>query len=427
VKWLALTMVASSGLGSCISEGGQVGNKPGEVEILDAAAGATRMAASPNGAWVAAELAGQWISDAYPGREGEIPPALRLIDLTRKTVTLTPSGWMLGPPTDSGELFWVEEHGEEYRYRVRSSARPKTVLPLEPPDDSIWQFHAATGTGNRRVVVLSRQEALWFAAIDLDAMRFLETAVRHEALASLGVNRARNGLDVGITAAADLVFLTLVPTAIDRTTQILALDIRSLTERWRLAVDDKEGVGLVVLVPTEDPAHLALLSGRDRWGGIVLSRARAISAATGEWVGEPTDMNDSRATVATAPAGGAVATLDLWITRAGPGDGVTSHLAGVRVVDPTNRTVRPLFEVEAVTLGRDGYHQWRNEISRALLADRSGRVWLSPAQEAGVVPRVTTPPDWHRPARPRVVERDSAARTGAEREILDSLERRARR
>jgi hypothetical protein len=427
VKWLVLTIVASAGLGSCISEGGQVGSEPGKVELLDAAAGATRMAASPDGAWVAAELAGHWISDAYPGREGEIPPALRLIDLTRKTVTLTPSGWMLGPPTDRGELFWVEEHGEEYRYRVRSSARPDAALPLEPPDDGIWQFHAATGTGTLRVVVLSRKEALWLATIDLDAMRLLATAVRHEALASLGVNRARSGLDVGVAAANDLVFLTLAPTTIDGTMQVLALDTRSLTERWRLRADESEKGGLVIVVPTEDPARLALLSGQDRWGGVVVSQVRAIAAATGEWVGEPTDLIDSRMTVATAPAGASVATLDLWITRAGPGDGVTSHLAGVRLVDPATRTVHPHFEVEAVTLGRDGFEQWRAEVSRALLVDRSGRVWLSPAQEAGAVPRVTTPAGWHRPARPRVAARDSAARTEQEREILESLERRARR
>lgn len=188
------------------------------LELLVGAAGASRLYAGEATDQIVSEHR-SWLAEAFSERAEEAPGVVKLID-TNGDVKSAFSGWAMGPAIADGNVAWLEEYDEEYRYRVRRLGTDATH-PLSPPDD-FWTVAASVGhlNGAAGAVVLwrsaqgtspsfpgTRQEELWIASIDRSGPRVVATS---RIDLTLPDPRAASVV-IGGTTAAPLLYLIGLP------------------------------------------------------------------------------------------------------------------------------------------------------------------------------------------------------------------------
>jgi hypothetical protein len=212
--------------------------------IVPAASGASRLYLGAGSTSLVAEHRG-WLDEAYHERAAEVPGVLQLI---RADGTAAPavSGWALGGPIGKDEMAWVEETGEEYRYRLGRTNGPGA--PLAPPDD-FWAVAGAVGhtASPLGAVVLwrpargssprdpsHRRDELWIAAVDRKAGTVLTS---RELALTLPKDRPQGVLLGGPDAAPILLLVGLPDPGGPGGYHAVGLRLPSLETAWEVTLD----------------------------------------------------------------------------------------------------------------------------------------------------------------------------------------------
>jgi hypothetical protein len=244
--WVVLAAVSWMGMAAC---GNNTADSRGTImpRIVPHAAGATRLLASPKGAFAVAELRGPWQTEEFQDGDN-VPGVLKVLDGAR-SVRAAIMGWPLGAPDDPGTLVYVEEAPHEYRYRVASTGGGEPVALTPPDSGAYWHVKAAVGdpgTGCAAIVLWSpvsghdwndpaaRLDRLWLASVDRNTLAV--RASREIGLTTPLPGRGRYGR--GVAAGAGVIALIEVPApeAADATYRVHALDCATLETRWTAAV-----------------------------------------------------------------------------------------------------------------------------------------------------------------------------------------------
>jgi hypothetical protein len=215
-----------------------------EYTVLTNAAGASRLYAAAASASLVAEHR-DWLHEAFHERAAEVPGLLKLLG-PDGTVQRTVSGWALGGPLANGEMAWVEEAGEEYRYRTANSGGRGS--PLTPPDD-YWMIASGVGhvSSPLGAVVLwrpargtssqdpaSRREELWIASIDRATGGVLKA---RELSLTLPWDRTQGVLAGGPAASPILLLVGLPDPGGPAAYRIVGLRLPTLEVAWEAQLD----------------------------------------------------------------------------------------------------------------------------------------------------------------------------------------------
>lgn len=415
------TTLGACGCGHGSGPTGALAGRKGlmRVQMVEQAAGATRLLRSPSGRFVVAELAGDWTREMFGDRADEVPPILFVIDTTTGERVATVNGWALGPPTDDGDLAYIEEHEQEYQYRVRSLTRPDLIASLEPPGDGVYAVRGTVRAGDRLVAVLwtatptGDAEQLWVASIDPTSLATVATAT-YAARMPLRWDFRRLGAGLAATDAPASLYLLEYPTEGKRW-HVTSLDARSLTQRWRTPFEGtSEYVGTettgrnAIITASGDGTEVAVVYGPERGGRVVPETVHVVGAASGQ-LARSLEVPVAAATdvihAAPVPGRAAIALLHVVATRHDP-----AFFNGVTLLGLADGAIIDHFEVSRATVG-DRLDDVRAQRPGALAVTPGLEAWVAPRsdpQPSNLASLVTTPTAWHRDDRPRVRARDEA-------------------
>jgi hypothetical protein len=408
--------------------------------LVPAAAGASRLYLGTSSAALIAEHR-SWLDEAYHERAAETPGVLQLLRADG-TVVRTVSGWALGGPTGDAEAAWIEETGEEYRYRVARIAGPGAALA--PPDD-YWAIAGAVGhpAAPLGAVVLwrpakgtsprdpaGRRDELWIAAIDRAAGTIVKT---RELALTLPRNRAEGVLLGGSAQDPILLLIGLPDPGGPGAYRALGLHLATLEPAWEASLDVAAiELGRASAPPpgtSSPPPPAAPLTGDalrtlyasmatplgdgSGWlfahGGLirdvlVVDLALAISAdGKPRWLGE---LHLS-ATDKLCPISGQPGAL-LFGTAGARND---LHFVSLDAVWPAEQRVQTLADARTKVAGRALGDA--PELLPMSAAMQGGTLYVAPpiggtgigAESDDVRGKQTTPVTWHQPDRPRVQAR----------------------
>lgn len=396
-----------------------------QIELLPAASAATRLLVSQANKYAVAELHGSWVAEAFPGHEEEIPPVLKMIDLGTGKVIGNAYGWALGAPGDDGDLLFIEEFDEEYKYRVRSHKRPELIAELKPPD-GFWLPKAAlrTSAPDRAIVVLwsaiagvewrlpeERQERLWIAVIARETLNVEATMTLDTATPNLGTERFSIGVAANpIHSQIYIVELPKPHGAPDW--HILALDANSLKIQWRTSLlpattlaetnslknsnkptSGKLGRPPIPSVPQSptpataseerlsknaligvsgDGAYVAVVYGHHEKVGVDFDTMFILDASDGSLVRSLSGSDMKLAwyihQIASIPGTSSIALLHLLHFRQGLGESYETVFHGVSTLDLAKGAQIGVYEVSKVVLGDD--YDKINKLNPVALAAR---------------------------------------------------------
>lgn len=211
--------------------------------VVPAAAGASRIYLGTGSTSLVAEHRA-WLDEAYRDRAAEAPGVLQLIRSDGTSAHVV-SGWALGGPVGD-DVAWIEETGEEYRYRVARTGGARAAL--SPPDD-FWAMAAAVGhvQSPLGVVVLwrpargtsvrepsKRRDELWIVAVDRKA----GTVVKSRELAlTLPKDRVQGVFLGGPSAEPILLLVGLPDPGGPGVYRAVGLRLPSLDTAWELSLD----------------------------------------------------------------------------------------------------------------------------------------------------------------------------------------------
>jgi hypothetical protein len=380
-----------------------------KVDVLPAAAGATRLLLSPSGRYALAELGGEWLREEYGDRAAYAPPVLELIEVATGKVVRTATGWALGGPSDDGDQIYVEEHGKEFEYRVRSMTRPNLVEAVAAPD--LFAMRGGESAGSRRIVVLEgKDDQLWLASIDPATLKTRATTT-----IAMAIPRGAGGQSFGAGIASGPSSIFLVGRIMESGWQLVRLDAQTLAARWRLSVPGDPIKNRALVVVGGAGQRVALVTGPAGHDQKVEPRqVHRISIAKGallDSVPAPPHLFTG-ATTQTVPAPGRAAFVALHVpwTR---DDGW--YFSGVTLFDLARGRLSDEFRVDVDSVG-DRLEAVQQLRPTSLACSAKLQVWLAPyddrfhgkgRQAAAVKGLVTTPPGWHRDSRPRIRARDA--------------------
>jgi hypothetical protein len=214
--------------------------------VVPAISGASRIYLGTGSTSLVAEHRA-WLDEAYRERAAEAPGVLQLVR-TNGAAAHVVSGWSLGGPVGE-DMAWIEETGEEYRYRVARTGGPgSSGSPLTPPDD-FWAVAAAVGHVQSPLgaVVLwrpargtsvrdpsKRRDELWIAAID----RKTGMVVKSRELAlTLPKDRVQGVFLGGPNAEPILLLVGLPDPGGPGSYRAVGLRMPSLDTAWELSID----------------------------------------------------------------------------------------------------------------------------------------------------------------------------------------------
>lgn len=392
-----------------------------------AAAAATRLVLARDERYVVAELGGVWRHDAFSRGRG-VPPVLKLIDLQANKVVATANGWALGSPVDK-DLLYIEEHGEEYRYRVRSTARPDQKVDLTPPDGS-WSVKAAIDVGADLVAAVlwsgepgfewrdgAWREQLWIATIHRRDLRIQKTTTLHAMRTprnmpqdSRGKAEKYGGGVIGDPVRGQL-YLAQYPAPGSENWHVAAYDA-SLEPLWDTELvsearkqeptETRERGGerrraepapipstgeppdardqLAAITVTGNGAYVVVVRGSNApFGGIGRpAEAFFLDPTTGK-VTKAVELDLAGSVREIVPVAGQPRIGLLHVTAfRDRGDGYADRFEGVSVLDAPSGTLDHVYRVAASALGRAGYEAAQALRPGAIAIDASGAVLLAP-------------------------------------------------
>jgi hypothetical protein len=383
-----------------------------------------------------------WLAEAFSERADETPGVVKLIDAHGDLVSAD-SGWAMGPAIADGNAVFLEEHGEEYRYRVRSLGAGAAEL-LSPPDD-FWTVAASVGHpgSTAGAVVLwrpsqgtspsnpgTRTEELWIAGIDRSGPRIV--ASRRTEL-TLPDPRA-GGITIGGTTARPLLFLIGLPEAgALGAYRTVALTLPGLEPAWETSLD--VAAAAAARSTTEngtdreratEPPRTAITA--DVLRSMSSLRATALGDCSGWVVAHGTPLRDVLSTSLVfvgTNAGEVTPRPDIHLRDTAALVPVISRPSFALLGVAGGRSKASFVEVEeiatdgsrSVLVNLDTLVGGKNlrddpHLQPVAIAAR-GDVILGAAAASGgpgassadVNEAITTPPTWHQPDRPRVKAR----------------------
>lgn len=386
---------------------------------LAAAAAATRMAASGDGAWVVAELSGRWLAEEFTQHQ-EAPPVLKLIDARRDAAVASASGWMLGRPGAKGALY-LATHGAELTYRLSWLAPPGAAAPAPvalPVPAGIWAVKASFPLGPDRAALIlwrpashgdrdpQRREELWLATLDTGTGELVAQATR----TALTPRAGSRTVQVGATGGPDAIYLV---DHSDGAPRLLAFDASTLAQRWSTEIVPRQpvtGDGAALAV-SGDASHVLVVLGNSRDSGVSADAGYVVAAADGKITAVLDSGQLGAATRVQAMAPGQDADV-VWSavldTRGQRTDALT--LAAITAVDTRSAGVASLLDTSDA-----GVRALRDAVPVALALDPDTRaIWVAlPARSADGAIRtgrhrpevdgmVDTPGGWYQPGRPNI-------------------------
>jgi hypothetical protein len=389
---------------------------------LRAAAGATRMIAADDGAWVVAELGGRWLAEEFTEYQ-EAPPVLALIDARRDARVATANGWLLGRPGAEGALYLTTD-GAELTYRlswlIPPGAPAREPRPVAVPPGT-WAVKASFPVAEHRAAVVlwrpwsgaswrdhaRRREELWLAIVDTTT----GTLVGQATWTGLTPWMGSSTVQIGVTGGAGAIYL------LDQAgggSRLVAFDAATLVMRWSTALAPPRPVtgDGATLVVSDDGSHVVVVVGNSRDSGVMAEAGFVVAAATGDVTAVLDDAQLAPATRVHAMAPGREGTVVYPLivdTRGERFDAL--HLHGIVALDTRSARATTLLDTSSVA------EPARDAVPLALALDRgTGRHWVAlPFQspdgplEIGrrrgeVAGLVETPAGWYRPGRPRIDE-----------------------
>ena len=217
---------------ACSSTGGKpVTPTALTVSDYEPARGATRLWASPDGKYLAAEL-------IFTG--DRLPAVIKVIERAAGKVVAHARGSVVAGPDDHGEVIYVALDDRTHPV-LRSTARAELAAALPPPpgDFARWSGFRLGATHSRVAVLRQGVDGVTFSVVGLpDAA---EVATRTVLSSELEL------LSAAVSPTDDLLYLS------GRTADggaVVALDGGSLRERWRVAwpaghgFDDRPALGV---------------------------------------------------------------------------------------------------------------------------------------------------------------------------------------
>lgn len=262
--------------------------------LVPAAAGASRLYLGPGSTSLVAEHR-HWLDEAYRARATEAPGVLQLIR-PDGSIARTVSGWAIGGPLGN-DMAWVEEAGEEYRYRIASTGGGST--PLAPPGD-FWVVAAAVGhvASPLGAVVLWRPAAgaldrepalrhdeLWIATIDRKA----GTVVKDRQLALTLPEEREAGVALGGSISDPILLLTGLPDAGGPGAyRLLGLHLATLETAWESPLDMTAATAAQVAAlppPPSDRASMPLPPPPPISGDSLRTLSRSMTVSLGDGSG----------------------------------------------------------------------------------------------------------------------------------------------
>lgn len=406
-----------------------------DLAPLRAAAGATRMIAADDGAWVVAELAGRWLAEEFTQYQ-EAPPVVALIDARRDARVATASGWLLGRPGAGGALYLAND-GAELTYRLAWLAPPGA--PAREPQAlavpaGIWAVKATFPVAEQRAAVVlwrpsseapwrdpaTRREELWLGILDTASGALMGQTTWTGLTPRMGARTVQ----VGVTGGAGAIYV------IDQASgqaggqasgqagggaRLVAFDAGTLAERWSTRLEPPRPVSGdgATLAVSGDGSHVLVVLGNSRDSGVMAEAGLVVATASGEVTAVLDGAQLGAATrVHTMAPGraGAVVYAAVVDTRGQRTDAL--HLASIASLDPGTARVSTLLDAH-------GHEEQRirDAVPLALALDRaSGRHWVAlPFRSADgkvetgrrrgeVAGLVETPAGWYQPGRPRIDE-----------------------
>lgn len=411
-----------------------------EYTILTNAAGASRLYAASGSSSLVAEHR-DWLHQAFHDRAAEAPGILQLL-APDGAVQRTVSGWALGGPLPSGEMAWVEEVGEEYRYRTARTGGNGSSLA--PPGD-YWVIAAAVGhtTSPLAAVVLwrpakgasprdpaVRRDELWIASVDRATGAVLHTG---QFTLTLPWDREQGVLLGGPEASPILLLVGLPDPGGPPAYRVLGLRLPSLEVAFESQLDVVSAEASHAPSPAADPARASVpLPGSSHLSGNDL---RTLYSVMGAPLGDGsgwllahgglirrilvTDLcvligTDGKATNLPDIHLPGTDQLSPIIDQPGvlllgkEGPRTQQHFASINAVWPASAKVETLADRQTQVHGRElGGDPGLVPMSAAL---RGGRLYVAPpsggdligADSEDVRNLQTTPPTWHQSNRPRV-------------------------
>lgn len=445
--WRRISLVAVA-LAACSPKDKSTKPSYDQVEVLPIAAGATRLLCSQNGRHVVAELGGDWRN--YAPDPEEVPPVLKLISLPDGAVQTTVNGWALGAPDNAGELLYLEEVGEEYRYQLRSTRRPQLSSALTPPG-GYWLPRAGLRVpGGPAVLVLWKprsfsaeaprmlDEQLWIAVIDPATVSVRASKELPVTSVTLAGHRFDEG--IAINPAGSHVYLVEAPAYQGSANwTIMALDLGDLHESWRSTIPGQAKTGggernkrAVKLVTDGRGNRLAVFYGSKDHDAIraeaifVLDTSNGATRATRD--ATQLDLPDLAGLyrMAPVPSSERVALMYRYHHREGQGESPAVFLRGVWLFDQAKLDIAGSYQVTRSQLG-DSFGRIRSLDPHAMTVSPTGLALVAPKDfrwvetwmegnwpkasvdgtglDTAAVRGLVANPHWHRLERPRVAER----------------------
>lgn len=446
--WRIAALVITGVLAACSAKDKTTRPSYDQLEILPAAAGATRLLCSPDGRHAVAELGGDW-RDYAPDPE-EVPPVLKLMSLPDGAVTSAVNGWALGAPDDGGDLLYLEEFGEEYRYQLRSTRRQQMSSALAPPE-GFWLPRAGLRVpGGPAVVVLWKprsfsaetsrmlEEQLWIAVIDPATLAVRASMEMSFTSVTLAGYRFDEGIAINPTGSH--VYLVESPAYEGRADwTVMALALGDLHESWRSTIPGQAMSGggernrrAVKLATDGRGRRLVVFHGLKNHDAISTQTIFVLDASTGATLAERAaaqiDLPDLTGLHRLAPVPNIerVALMYRYHYREGLGESRAEFLRGVWLFDPGKLATAGSYQVTRSQLG-DSFDRMRSLVPHAMAVTPTGRTLVAPGDfrwvktwMSGDWPRangngtgldtatansLVANPEWHRIGRPRVTAR----------------------
>jgi hypothetical protein len=421
-----------------------MGDHMSEYKVTPPAAGASRIYLGAGTKAIVAEHR-DWLHEAFHDHDAEAPGMVKLLG-PDGSVAHTASGWALGGPLADGSAAWVEEVGDEYRYRVARSTGPGA--PLSPPDD-FWVVAGAVGhpvsalgavvlwrpvPGASSRLPAVRRDELWIASIDRKAGTVVNT--RLFAL-TLPWDRPQGVMIGGPTAAPVLLLIGLPDPGEPGAYRAVGLKLPSLELAWEVKLDvaaaeqavasaGSAAPGRRASEPLPPPATLTGESLRTFYGvmGSALGDGTGWLVANGHLMRSVLSIehpflifSDGKLMLLAdmhLPASdgfGMIADEPAVLIKGVVGGRYDAHFDSISAVWPAARRVQTLADQRTQING----HKLGDspELIPMSAAMRGGVLYVAPpvggagtgAESADVRGLLTTPATWHQSDRPRVIAR----------------------
>lgn len=372
-KVIAALALAAASLTGCLKRSNGGHPQSIQIEFIEVAEGATTIALSADGAYLVADVPGEYGSLYRPAE----PKQVQLFDTATWARKASAPGWAIGGPNTGGDVLVLAPSLDRVEWLVSGRS-----IGLEPPPNIEWQLlgAAAAHRAGRAFVVLAPESGrgLWVAVIDTKGDSVKTTATLD------GTRRC--GVTGGSGAPARLFvacYADMGGTGNSELWRVTALD-DSAESVWKTEVRVPLDLGEndVRLAPSGDGRYLVMIHGsmKSSYGTQELSTLTVFDAATGaarqsvkpDWP----EMQRIR-NLAPVPGTSEVALLHLYKASSHAMFATHDSFSGITTVDAA--TVKPgrQYEVSRTALGKKLYEEMDQRYPEALAVRADKTVLLA--------------------------------------------------